>query len=69
MNKFLTLIASLFFALGMLAETQFTFTSAADMNQTKDGITVVIAASGGNAPLFTADYETGNAVVAPVFQR
>ncbi len=59
MNKFLTLIASLFFTLGMLAETQFTFTSAADMSQTKDGITVVIAAGGGNAPLFTADYETG----------
>lgn len=59
MNKFFTIIASLFFSLSVTAETQFTFSSAADMNQTKDGISVVIAkGSGSTAPTVTTDYET-----------
>lgn len=45
--------------LGMHAETVFTFTTASDMNQTKDGITVVIATgSGSTAPAVKTDYET-----------
>ena len=47
------------FALGMKAETVFTFTTAADMNQTKDGITVEIAkGSSGTAPVAQTDWET-----------
>ena len=47
------------FALGMMAETVFTFTTASDMNQTKDGITVVLAqGNGGTAPTLKQDYET-----------
>ena len=47
------------FALGMMAETVFTFTTSSDMNQTKDGITVVLAkGSGGTAPVAKTDWET-----------
>ena len=47
------------FALGMMAETVFTFTTASDMNQTKDGITVEIAiGSGSIAPVAQTDWET-----------
>lgn len=60
MKPFITILTVLCFALGMMAETQFTFTSSADMNQNKDGITVVIASGGGNAPSATIDYETKN---------
>ncbi len=59
MKKFLTLFTAFCFVLSVAAETEFTFTAAADMNQTKDGITVAIAANGGNAPKAQTDYETG----------
>lgn len=59
MKKIYTILAVLCLALGAQAGTEFTFTSADDMNQTKDGFTVVIAkGSGNNAPYFTTDYET-----------
>ena len=47
------------FAICTMAETEFTFTSSADLNQTKDGITMVIAKGSGNSnPTLTTDYET-----------
>ncbi|MBR6493111.1 MAG: hypothetical protein IKT13_04170 [Paludibacteraceae bacterium] len=58
MKRILSFILFVLAAVCMMAETEFTFTSAADMNQTKDGITVVIAAGGGNAPSLTTDFET-----------
>ena len=57
MKKFLASIIAVCFALCSWAETEFTFTSASDMNQTKDGITVTIAkGSGSNAPVFQNPY-------------
>ena len=58
MKKFFILIVALCWGLSTQAETEFTFTAAADMNQTKDGISVVIAKGSGNAPSATKDYET-----------
>ncbi len=59
MKKIYTTILMVLCAMNMLAETEFTFTAAADMNQTKDGITVVIAKGNGqSAPVVTTDYET-----------
>jgi hypothetical protein len=59
MKKIFSFIASLCIALSVYAETEFTFTSSEDLNQTKDGISLVIAkGSGSNAPLLTTDYET-----------
>ena len=59
MKKLFSLFAGLSIALSLLAETEFTFSTSADMNQTKDGITLTIAqGSGGSSPLFTTDYET-----------
>ena len=48
MKKIFSFLTILFFAHCVFAETEFTFTSAADLNQTKDGITVLLA-QGGNA--------------------
>lgn len=48
MKKIFSFVTTIFFALCVFAETEFTFTSAADLNQTKDGITVLMA-QGGNA--------------------
>ena len=59
MKRFFAFIAAFCFAVSAIAETEFTFTKSADMNQTKDGITVVIANGGGNAPSMTSDHETG----------
>ena len=59
MKKLFSIVLLVCFALGMYAETVFTFTTASDMNQTKDGITVVIATgSGSTAPAVKTDYET-----------
>lgn len=59
MKKLFSVIVSWCFALCASAETEFTFTSAADMDQTKDGITVTIAkGSGKTAPSATVDYQT-----------
>lgn len=59
MKKIFSLLAVMCVAIEMIAATTFTFTSSGDINQTKDGITVVLAkGSGQNAPLFTQDYET-----------
>lgn len=59
MKKLFTIFAGLSIALGVMAETEFTFSSAADMNQTKDGITLSIAiGSGETAPTVTKDFET-----------
>lgn len=59
MKKIFTLLTILCFAWNTKAETEFTFTEATDMNQTIDGITVVIAkGKGNNNPYFTTDYET-----------
>ena len=53
MKKFLSLIAVLVGAVSMMAETVFTFSSSEDLNQTKDGITLVIAkGNGSTAPVF-----------------
>lgn len=60
MKKIFSLFAAISIALSMFAETEFTFSTAEDMNQTKDGITLVIAlGSGQTAPVVTSDYETG----------
>lgn len=49
MRKFFTLIvAALVGQFAMMASTAFTFTNAASVNQTKDGITVSIAKGAGN---------------------
>lgn len=59
MNKLFAIIFAVCVAVSAFAETVFTFTSAADMNQSKDGITVVIAkGTSGNAPSATVDYQT-----------
>ena len=58
MKKFFALIVAVCFALSAMAETEFTFTSAADMNQTKDGYTISLA-QGSNtqdAPVFKNPY-------------
>lgn len=54
MKKFFALIVAVCFALSAMAETEFTFTSAADMNQTKDGYTISLAQGSNtqNAPVF-----------------
>ena len=59
MKKLFSIVFLMCFALGMMAETVFTFTTESDMNQTKDGITVVLAkGSGGTAPVAQTDWET-----------
>lgn len=59
MKKLYTILMLICFALSVYAETEFTFTSSADLNQEKDGITVDIAqGSGSKAPILTTDYET-----------
>ena len=47
--------------LSALAGTEFTFATADDMSQTKDDITVALAAGGGNAPYVTENYLTHEA--------
>ena len=59
MQKLFTSILACFCVLCACAETVFTFTSAADMNQTQGDYTVVIAqGSSSNAPSATIDYQT-----------
>lgn len=59
MRKFVALIAVISLSLYVWGETVFTFVAADDMNQTKDGITVVIAqGTSSNAPSATIDYQT-----------
>lgn len=59
MKKIFGLLVILCFTLGSYAETVFTFTSAADMSQTKDGFSLVIAKGNGQtAPTVTKDYQT-----------
>ena len=59
MKKHFSIVALVCFVLGINAETVFTFTTSSDMNQTKDGITVVIAqGSGSTPPTLTQDHET-----------
>ena len=59
MKKIFGLLVILCFTLGSYAETVFTFTSAADMSQTKDGFSLVIAkGEGQTAPTVTKDYQT-----------
>ncbi|MBO4250978.1 MAG: hypothetical protein J5884_06960 [Paludibacteraceae bacterium] len=54
MKKIFSLLTILFFALWAFAETEFTFTSAADLSQTKDGITISLAqgSNTSNGPTF-----------------
>ncbi len=57
MKKIFSLLLTLSFAFTAFAETEFTFTSADDMSQDKDGITLTIAqGSGSNAPVFQNPY-------------
>ena len=59
MKKIFGLLVILCFTLGSYAETVFTFTSAADMSQTKDGFSLVIAKGNGQtAPTVKEDYQT-----------
>ena len=59
MKRFFAFIAAFCFTASVMAETEFTFTTASDMNQTKDGISMVIAkGNGGTAPTVTTDYQT-----------
>lgn len=56
MKKLFTLCLAVVATLGAMASTTFNFTSASDMNQTKDGYTVSLSkASGNNAPAFMED--------------
>lgn len=54
MKKLYTIFLLVCFALSVYAETEFTFTSSADLNQEKDGITVVLGQGSNtqNAPVF-----------------
>ena len=57
MKKIFSLIAVVLVAFCAFAETEFTFTSAADLSQTKDGISVVLAkSSGDNAPKYNVTW-------------
>ena len=59
MNKIFAIIVAIGIALSGFAETVFTFTYAADMNQTQGGYTVVIAqGTSSNAPSATVDYQS-----------
>lgn len=59
MRRLFAFCFTLCFALFSMAETVFTFTSAADMNQTKDGITINIAqGSGSTAPDYKVSWNT-----------
>lgn len=59
MKKVLGLIIGILFAVSGMAETVFTFSSAADMNQSKDGVTIAIAkGSGSTAPDYKVSYNT-----------
>ena len=67
MKKFLSLITVLAGAVSMMAETVFTFTSSADLNQTKDGITVTLAkGSGQTEPVYK---ESWNPEIQPSDMR
>ena len=50
MKKIFSLLSILCVALYANAETVFEFTSAADLNQTKDGISVVLEQGSGQLP-------------------
>ena len=59
MKRFFAFIAAFCFTASVMAETEFTFTTASDMSQTKDGISMVIAkGNGGTAPTVITDYQT-----------
>lgn len=59
MQKIYSTILMVLCAVNLLAGTEFTFTVAADMNQTKDGVTVVLAQGNGQSePEVKTDYET-----------
>lgn len=59
-KKIITFVSFFLITLSISAETVFTFSTASDMSQTKDGITLSIAkGDGGTAPTVTTDYETG----------
>lgn len=59
MKNIFTLFIVFGFALSCMAETVFTFSSAADMSQTKSGITILIGqGTSSNAPNATIDYQT-----------
>ena len=61
MKQFFSFIASVFFALTAWGQTSFTFTSADDVIQEKDGIIVMLdKGTGSNDPRYQTDYETGN---------
>ena len=60
MKKIFSLFAAVSMALSLYAETEFTFSTSEDMNQTKDNITLSIAQGNGQtAPTVTTDYQTG----------
>lgn len=55
MKKIFSLLLTLSFAFTAFAETEFTFTSNEDTNQTKNGISVVLAQAGGQkAPEYSS---------------
>lgn len=57
MKKILSLIAVFCFALSAMSETVFEFTSAADLNQTKDGFSIALEkGSGSTAPDYKSTY-------------
>lgn len=60
MKKFALLLVGICCALSAMSETEFTFTQSTDVDQTKDGIHVVLAkGSNSQAPAIGSDYETG----------
>ena len=60
MRKFFSFIGCMFLALSTWAQTTFTFTSANDVTQEKDGITVMLKkGTGSNDPKYQTDFETG----------
>jgi hypothetical protein len=57
MKHVFSILVAMCFAASTMAETVFTFTSDADLNQTKDDISVVIAqGNGGTAPTYKVSW-------------
>ena len=61
MKKLFSILVTVVFALCASAETVFTFTSAEDLSQTKDGISVVLAQGSNtqNGPVYKNEYYLG----------
>lgn len=60
MKRTVSILTFLVVALSLFAQTEFTFSTASDMSQNKDGISLAIEkGTGGTAPTVITEYETG----------